>query len=136
MTPEAMLRSAAQAFAKGDLQPLFAMVDDKTVWKSASIMPGNFRFGGAYEKRAGVVEVTSILAMAYQIRRFDEKEIISAGEVAWGLFEMEAQYRPSGKILIFDVAVRWRVRDGKLLEHQGFFDTAAVLALQLEKPPL
>ena len=136
MTPAELMRDTALAFSRGDLQPLFALVDDQTVWKAASIMPGPFRFHGTYEKRAGVVEVTSLIAMQFQMRRFHPKEIVGEGEVVWGHFEIEAEYRPTGKIIQFDAAIRWRVVNGRLREHQGFFDTAAVIALQLEKPPV
>lgn len=134
MTPEALMRSVTKAFAKGDLQPLLAIINDKTVWKSASLFGDGFRFGGQYEKRAGVVEVTSLIATTYHFRHFEPREITASGEVVWGLFDAEAEFQPTGKILRMDIALRWRVRDGMLLEHQGFFDTAALLAQQATKP--
>jgi ketosteroid isomerase-like protein len=131
MTPEALMRHVAKAFAHSDLQPLLDAVDENTVWKSASAPSGAFRFGGDYQKRAGVVEVTSLIATAYHLHRFEPREIVPHGdEVVWGLFDMEAQYRPTGRILKITVAIRWHVRNGKLLEHQAFFDTANLLAQQ------
>ena len=56
--------------------------------------------------------------------------MMAEGEVVWGLFDVEAQYQPTGRILKMAIAIRWRVRDGKLLEHQAFFDTANLLAQQ------
>jgi hypothetical protein len=28
------------------------------------------------------------------------------------------------------MAIRWRLKDGKIIEHQGFFDTASLLIQQ------
>jgi len=45
---------------------------------------------------------------------------------------MRATYEPKGKAaesrtLAFEMAIRWRLKDGKIIEHQGFFDTASLL---------
>jgi ketosteroid isomerase-like protein len=130
MTPEALLRRVTKAIEQGDLQPLFDVVDENTVWISASAPGGAFRFGGEYQKRVGVVEVTALIATTYHFHRFEPREIMAEGEVVWGLFDVEAQFRPTGRILKMAIAIRWRVRDGKLLEHQAFFDTANLLAQQ------
>jgi ketosteroid isomerase-like protein len=130
MTPEDMFRDVAKGLANSDLAPLFSIIDENTVWISASAPGGAFRFGGEYQRRAGVVEVTALIATTYHFTRFEPREIMSQGEVLWALVDAEAQYRPTGKTLKTAIAIRWRVRDGKLLEHQAFFDTAHVLAQQ------
>jgi ketosteroid isomerase-like protein len=140
MTPEALMRRVIAAFEKADLQPLFDAVDDETVWKSASSLKNGFRFGGEYKKRAGAIDVTSHISTSYYFWHFKPKEIISHGEIVWGLFEVEADYKPSNKprqrpkYVIFECAIRWRVRDNKIIEHQAFFDTAALLDQQGEFP--
>jgi ketosteroid isomerase-like protein len=140
MTPEALMRKVTAAFEKADLQPLFDAVDDETVWKSASSLKNGFRFGGEYKKRAGVIDVTSRISTSYYFWHFKPKEIISHGEIVWGLFEVEADYKPANKpkqrprYVIFECAIRWRVRDNKIIEHQAFFDTASLLDQQGELP--
>jgi len=140
MTSEALMRRVMAAFEKADLQPLFDAVDDETVWKSASGLKNNFRFAGEYKKHAGVIDVTSRISTSYYFWHFKPKEIISHGEIVWGLFEVEADYRPPNKprqrpkYVIFECAIRWRVRDNKIIEHQAFFDTAALLDQQGELP--
>ena len=37
---------------------------------------------------------------------------------------------PSGRYVRSDIFMRWTVKDGKIIEHQGFFDTAGVLMQQ------
>ena len=138
--PEALMRRVTAAFEKGDLQPLFDSIDEKVVWKAASQHTDLFRFGGTHTDRAGIKDVTSRIATAYTFQRFSPKEFVSDGDLVWGLFDMEAEYRPLGKESVIpkkiklEFALRWRVKNGKILEHQAFFDTASLLAQQGELP--
>ena len=34
------------------------------------------------------------------------------------------------KAIELEVVIRWRLRDGKIIEHQSFFDTASLLIQQ------
>jgi ketosteroid isomerase-like protein len=135
MNPEEMMRTIAAAFEKSDLRPLLDALHADVVWKSAATSEGLFRFGGAYQNKSGAVELLSQVAMDYVFHRLKPKEIISAGDVVWGVFDMRATYEPKGKAaesrtLAFEMAIRWRLKDGKIIEHQGFFDTASLLIQQ------
>jgi ketosteroid isomerase-like protein len=117
------------AFGKGDLEPLFAALDDSVVWTSHAPRP-YFRFGGVHKGRTGIREYTALVFSRYSFSRFEAKSILAKDEIVCGVFEAEAWHQPSGKVVRSDVAIRWRVRDGRILEHQGFFDTAGVLMQQ------
>jgi ketosteroid isomerase-like protein len=133
---EMMMREVAAAFERADLRPLFDAIDDDIVWKSAAAEGGPFAFGGVYHSRVGVLDVTSHIAARYAFSRFSPLEIVASGDVVWGLFEAEGDYfgsTPSlriGKPFRFEYAVRWRLRGEKIVEHQGFFDTDALLRQQ------
>jgi ketosteroid isomerase-like protein len=134
MTPETLMRTVAKAFENGDLQPLFDAVDDKIVWNTASVPGGTFRFGGGYSKRIGVTEILSRISAAYIFRRFEPVEIVADGDRLWGLFQVEADYLPTGKDVNIEIAIRWRVQNNKIVEHQGFLDTVSLLMQQGEFP--
>jgi hypothetical protein len=140
MTPANMMKEIVAAFAKADLQPLFDAVDEMIVWKSASNVEGFFRFSGEYRGRVGVVELTSNVATAYTFDHIVPKEIVSSGDVVWGLFDVEGGYQPQGKGIRkrvkFECAIRWRIENRKIVEHQSFFDTASLLVQQgeVERP--
>jgi len=125
---EILMRQIVKAFENGDLRPLFDSIDENgIVWKSGSAQGGPFRFGGSYAKRGGVVEVTSQLATGWSFQCFKPKEIVSKGNVVWGLFEVAGEFRPDGdgaaRPFEYECALRWRVQGGKIVEHQAFFDT-------------
>jgi ketosteroid isomerase-like protein len=134
---ETLMRQIVEAFETGDLRPLFDAIDEENiVWKSGSTNVGPFRFGGVYAKREGIVEVTSQIASKYKFRHYVPKEIIAKGDIVWGLFQVSGDFRLHGENSVtrpfeFECAIRWRVRDKKIIEHQAFFDTYALFK-QLE----
>jgi ketosteroid isomerase-like protein len=130
-----LMRRIAAAFAVSDLQPLYDAMHEDIVWKSASGLEGLFRFNGAYEKRAGILLVLGNLSKAYTFYRFNPKEIIASGETVWGIFDVGLHFDPKGvsepkKHVALEMAIRWRLKDGKIIEHQAFFDTASLLVQQ------
>ena len=129
-----LMRKIAEAFAVADLKPLFNSLAENIAWKSGSTVKGPFLFGGTYEDRLGAVEVTSQISTAYMLRKFSPKEIVSSGGVLWGLFDVAGDYLPAGgrtrRPFQIECAIRWRIQDGKVVEHQSFFDTHALLRQQ------
>jgi len=138
MTPaEILVKTVLEAWGESDLGPAREALHDDVVWKSASTLQGGaYRFGGIYNGKAEVIELLSLISMRYYFRRYDPKEIISKGEIVWGLFDVTGTYMANSvaerKPFAFEAAFRFRIRDGKILEVQSFFDTMALLAQQGE----
>jgi hypothetical protein len=97
MDPEDLMRKVAAAFEKSDLRPLLDALHEDVVWKTAAKSQGLFRFGGDYKNMSGATEVLSQISMDYTFHRMRPKEIVSSGDVVWGLFEAEATYQPKGQ---------------------------------------
>jgi ketosteroid isomerase-like protein len=133
MNGDVLMRRVAEAFEMADLRPLFDAIDEKIVWKSAVTTPGTFGFGGVYRERAGVIQLTTQVISAYNIERLRPKEIVESGDTVWGLFDVEGEFRPSLAVgrFKYEYAMRWRLRRGKIVEHQGFFDTHGLLQQQM-----
>ena len=127
MTPEALMRRLAKAVENSDLQSLVAAVDEQVVWYVGGRDPGILGLGGSYVSRAGLLEVTARLATRFNFYRFAPKEILAEGEIVWGWFDVAASLvgRPNQQVQC-DVVLRWRVRNGKVLESRSFYDTALV----------
>ena len=124
-----LMLSVFAAFRDGHLEPLFAALSPDVVWTSTA--PREFfRFGGTFRGLPGMKEYTALLFSRYSFVRFEPKGITAKGDQVWGLFAAEALHRPSGKYVSSDIAIRWTIKDGKITEHQGIFDTASVLMQQ------
>lgn len=135
MSGEELMRTVVAAFEKSDIAPLLSALHEDVVWKSASRAGGLFSFQGEYRNRAGVIEVLSHISKDYTFHHMKPREIVAADEVVWGLFDVGLRFDAKGKgagekIVQLEMALRWRVRDGKIIEHQAFFDTAHLLAQQ------
>lgn len=128
---KALMLSVIAAFKEGNLEPLFAAISPDVVWK-ASAPPEFFRFGGTYLGIKGMHEFTALLSSRYHFTRFTPKIVTAAGDQVWGVFDAEALHQPSGRYVRFEISQRWTVQDGKITEHQCFFDTAGVLMQQGE----
>jgi ketosteroid isomerase-like protein len=139
MTPaEQLMKNVIESWGQADVSPAFDAFDENIVWKSASTCEnGAFRFGGIYRGKANVIALLSKISTEYFFQQYTTKEIISKGEIVWGLFDVHGSYLQRGqgqvrKAIALESAFRWRVRDGKILEAQSFFDTAALLVQQGE----
>lgn len=131
---ELMLKVAA-GFEKSDLQPLLDAIHEDIVWKTATKHDGLFRFGDEYKNRPGVLDILSKISMDYSFHHLRPKEIVASGDVVWGLFDIGLSFDPKGKcsapkIINLEMVFRWRLKDGKIIEHQGFWDTASALIQQ------
>jgi ketosteroid isomerase-like protein len=131
------MKTVVEAWGQADLDPVRAALDDDVVWKSASTCKdGVFRFGGVYRGKSSVLALLALLSTNYFFQRYAMKEIISRGDIVWGLFDTDGVFIPTGgrdedrRPIRFETAFRWRIRDGKILEAQSFFDTAALLVQQ------
>ena len=138
--PEELMRTVTAAFEVGDLRPLTAALHKDIVWKSASTDTSLFRFGGVREKPSGVAQVTGEIASEYLFQRLQPREITVKGDIVWGLFDALVKYQPMGDKKVYplaalEMAIRWRIQDGRIIEHQAFFDTAALLAQRREAQP-
>lgn len=124
-----LMLSVIRAFKAGDLDPLFAAISDNVVWKSTA--PKEFfRFGGLHRGRMGVKAYTALLFTRYSFIRFEPKLVVARGNVVWGQFEAQAVHRLTDRIVNSDISIHWVIDDGKIVAHQGFFDTASVLMQQ------
>jgi len=136
---ELLMKSVVEAWGTADMRPILVVLDENVVWKSASSCEGGvFGFGGTYRGKRSVLSLLSTLSSNYFFERYVAKEIVAKGEVVWGLFDVQGHYLPpKGRKhdrthFNIEMAFRWRIRDGKILEAQSFFDTAALLVQQHE----
>jgi ketosteroid isomerase-like protein len=134
-----LMRKVAAGFEKSDLRPLLDAIHEEIVWKSATKHEGLFRFDGEYKNRPGVLDILSKISLDYTFHHLKPKEILAHGDVVWGLFDVGLSYDPKGKgstpkAVKMEMVFRWRLKDGKIIEHQGFWDTASLLIQQGAMP--
>jgi ketosteroid isomerase-like protein len=138
MNGEQLMRSIVAAFEQSDLQPLLDALHEDIVWKSAS-KSELFSFRGEHRGLPGVRETLAKISRDYVFNYMKTKEIVSSGDVVWGYFDTAVTYYAGGtrtqtKPVQLDMAIRWRLKDGKIIEHSAFFDSAYLAMQQLSQP--
>ena len=137
MSGKELMRSIVAAFEQSQIKPLLDALDDNVVWKSASREAnGPFSFKGNYRNRDGVIEVMAQIAKNYTFEYMRAREIAEDGDIVWGLFDAGVRYDAKGQGIAartakLEIAIRWRIRNGKIVEHQAFFDTAHLFVQQI-----
>lgn len=137
MNGPTLMCNVVAGFEKSDMGPLLAAMHDEIVWKSARRYDALFRSSGVYKTRPKVIEVLTDLFQNYQFHRFEPNEIVAIGDVVWGHFDVGLSFGPKGsgiasKNVDLEIAIRWRLQEGKIIEHQSFFDTASLLIQQTQ----
>jgi hypothetical protein len=136
---ENLMSEIVEAWGDGDLRPLLAMIHNEIVWHSAAPeWDQRLRSGGTHKGRTNVVALFSELSTAYFNRRCRTSEVLSRGNVVWGRFTVEGHYIPSKlasvvrpKPLEWEILLRWRIEQGKIIYARTHFDVGALLAQQL-----
>jgi ketosteroid isomerase-like protein len=137
MDGPSLMRKVVAGFEKSDMGPLLAAMHDEIVWKSARRYDALFRSSGEYKTRQRVIELLSDLFQNYKFHRFEPKEIVAIGDIVWGHFDVDLSFGPKGSGIVskhvdLEMAIRWRIQEGKIIEHHSFFDTASLLIQQTE----
>lgn len=126
MTPVELVQRVTEAFESSDFGPLLEHLDENIVWKAAQRIPGALRSAGIYRGRSGVLQVTSEIMMSVSFARLRPTEIVSEGEIVWGLFDTVVMPRKATNRIAYETAIRFRIRNQRFLEISTYFDTAGL----------
>jgi ketosteroid isomerase-like protein len=125
----AVVRGFNGALARGDVAGMVDFLDPQVEWRAPESVP----WGGTFRGHEGFREfLGKVLAQPAEFRR-EILEYLDAGERVVVLLRQMG--RRNGGDTEYDVPEVhvWTVRDGKILDFEGLFDTATVLrTLQLQ----
>jgi ketosteroid isomerase-like protein len=135
---KAIIQRVLAGYAEGRLEPLFAALDPAIRFRT-NARPEHFRFGGERLGTNGILIALSMVAAQYDVLRYNVREIVSEGDLAWSWSDVAFRHRPSGRKVEMEMVSRWKFSDGKIVEYSEYFDTAAVMKqegrLDLEESP-
>jgi uncharacterized protein len=125
----AVVRGFNEALTRGDVPGMLDFLDPQVEWRAPASVP----WGGNFHGHEGFREFLGKLFE--QPAEFSRElgEYLDAGERVVVLLRQMG--RPKGGDTEYDVPEVhvWTVRDGKIVEFEGYFDTATVLrTLQLQ----
>jgi ketosteroid isomerase-like protein len=125
----AVVRDFNGALARGDVAGMVDFLDPQVEWRAPESVP----WGGTFRGHEGFREfLGKVLEQPAEFRR-EMLEYLDVGERVVVLLRQMG--RPKGGDTEYDVPEVhvWTVRDGKIVDFEGSFDTATVLrTLQLQ----
>ncbi len=124
-----VVRGFNDALAQGDMGGMLDFLDPQLEWRAPESVP----WGGTFHGHDGFREfVGKLLDQPAEFRR-EILEYLDAGERV--VVILRQMGRPKGSDTEYDVPEVhvWTIRDGKIVDFEGVFDTATVLrTLQLQ----
>ncbi|SRR6266511_3245670 len=118
----AVVRSVYEAFGKGDIQKVLALLDDRVEWNEAE----HFTYwpGGPFIGPQAIVDgVFARIPKDFDGFRVDVRRIVSGGDSVLAEARYLATAKATGRRLDIQVAHVWDLRDGKVVRFQQYTDT-------------
>lgn len=119
----AVVRRGYEAFQKGDIESLLALLADDIEWETPEVE--GIPYGGLQRGKKGVAEFFRQLGESEEILSFEPKEFIAQGEKVVVIGEYRARVRATGQTGESPWIHVMTVRDGKLARFFELYDTAA-----------
>jgi ketosteroid isomerase-like protein len=117
-----IVRSAYEAFAKGDITAVVALLDDNVEWHEAEHAP--YWPGGPFIGPQAVIDgVFKRLQEDYEGFTIDVRRIVDCGDTVLVEGRYRATARATGKPLDAQLAHVWDFRDGKVVRWQQYTDS-------------
>jgi ketosteroid isomerase-like protein len=126
MTNSDIIRSAYDAFVRGDLDAVLSTLDETIEWVTPG--PSELPIAG---RRRGLEEVAvffQTLNEMIQFERFEPLEFIEQGDRIVVLGEDTIRVRATGRTVDYDWTHFFEMRDGKAVRFREYGDTAALVA--------
>jgi ketosteroid isomerase-like protein len=127
-----VVRGFNDALAQGDMGGMLDFLDPQLEWRAPESVP----WGGTFHGREGFREfVGKLLDQPVEFRR-EMREYLDAGDRIVVLLRQMGRRKGSDTEYDVPEVHIWTIRDGKIVDFEGSFDTATVLrTLQLEPRP-
>jgi ketosteroid isomerase-like protein len=122
-----LAQSAYEAFGRGDMAALAAVMADDIEWVDPGD-PSENPNAGTFKGKEAVLGWFAGLAASTDFQKFEPREFIAQNDKVVSLVYVEATARETGRAFAGDEAHVWTFRDGKLARFDIFLDTAAAAA--------
>jgi len=117
-----LVQGAYEAFAKGDVAAVLALLHEKVEWNEAEHI--TYWPGGPFVGPQAVLQgVFARIPQDFDGFRVDVRRIVGCGETVLVEARYRATVKATGKPLDAQVAHVWDFRDGKVVRWQQYSDT-------------
>lgn len=115
------------SYQEHDVNPFLGLFADDASYNSVASVK-DFRFAGPSQGRAAIVESLGRIAVDYSLIKYDIFEMVAQHDLVAVHADVAFRQRNTGKIARTEKADVFRMRGGKILEFNEFFDTLTARA--------
>ena len=124
---KAALTELFAAYRKKDAGPMIALLADDVSYNSVA-SPKDFPFAGPCFGRDAFVENLALIAEHYELEKYDTLGMVAEGDLVAVHSDAAFRHRAAGKLASVEKIDLFRLRDGKIVEFNEFFDTLTARA--------
>jgi hypothetical protein len=118
-----VVTQAYEAFGRGDVPGILACVADQVDWRFCG--PKGLPYTGTFRTRDEVARWFSYVAAVDDVRKFEPREFIPAGDKLTVLGWEQTAAKPGGRVFESEWVHVFTVRDGRIVRFWGMYDNEA-----------
>ncbi|TQV83606.1 nuclear transport factor 2 family protein [Denitrobaculum tricleocarpae] len=119
-----LLSRCYDAYAACDPQPLVSLFDDEASYNAVARCE-DFSFAGPCHGRRAVLENIARIHADYDLEKYAVTRMIAQDDLVAVHADVGFRYKSTGNLVAIDKVDLFRMRDGKIIEFNEFFDTAS-----------
>ncbi len=124
---KAMLAAAYTAYGQKDAGPLFGLLADDASYNSVAGLR-DYRFAGPCHGRDAFIENVARIAEDYDLEKYEIRRMVAQGDLVAAHADVAFRYRKTDKVACSEKIDLFRLRDGRIIEFNEFFDTLTARA--------
>ena len=111
-------------FLKGNIPGLVDLLSDDITWELPKL--ADVPFSGVFKGKNGVMEFFQQIAASNDFHEFNITDFIAEGDKVVALGNLKATSKTTGKTATNKWAHFWQLKDGKVIRHYEYVDTATI----------
>ena len=124
---KAVLAEVYAAYRRKDAGPLIGLLAEDASYNSVAGLQ-DFRFAGPCHGRDAWIENLARIAEDYELEKYEVLQMVAQGDLVAAHADVAFRDRKTGKVAGSEKIDLFRLRDGRVLEFNEFFDSLGVRA--------
>jgi uncharacterized protein len=121
-----IIREGFEDFKRGDMATLLSKFAPDVVWITPG--PADLPLAGHRQGHAQVADYFKKLAELTEFTHFEPQAFTGNGDLVAVFGHTEGKARTTGRSFVDDWAMSFKMKDGKVVHHVHYSDTAALVA--------
>ncbi|MFN8345617.1 MAG: nuclear transport factor 2 family protein [Spirosomataceae bacterium] len=112
-------------FGQGNIPAILEQLSDDVKWEFPASV-NNVPFSGIFEGKAGVIDFFQNVGATNDFHEFNVEKLLADNDTVVALGNLKATAKTTGKISANSWAHRWDFKDGKVVSHYEYVDSAEI----------